>query len=255
MTENNKGQKLGMSKAQLGILIGLAIFAVILIVAIAGLFLSRKGIGFSRPPATPPVARSTPTMIVIPTFTPTQTPTPVPYEERIPEGWKQFKTELIEIWLPSNFKLANADKLTKDARKRYEEMGLQELIDYNEQSEAIIDLGLVDEESGSALYRTVASISYEPLTEGSLDDYVKKEVAKLPSMMSLVEQKKVQIGSDEAIKLVYELRVGSLSVNDLEYIFLDGSTVWIVGYFAEINEFYQQLPTFEQSIQTFRIVR
>jgi hypothetical protein len=151
--------------------------------------------------------------------------------------------------------LANADKLTKDARKRYEEMGLQELIDYNEQSEAIIDLGLVDEESGSALYRTVASISYEPLTEASLDDYVKKEVAKLPSMMSLVEQKKVQIGSDEAIKLVYELRVGSLSVNDLEYIFLDGSTVWIVGYFAEINEFYQQLPTFEQSIQTFRIVR
>jgi hypothetical protein len=255
MTENNKGQKLGMSKAQLGILIGLAIFAVILIVAIAGLFLSRKGIGFSRPPATPPVARSTPTMIVIPTFTPTQTPTPVPYEERIPEGWKQFKTELIEIWFPSNFKLADADKLAKDARKRYEEMGLQELIDYNEQSEAIIDLGLVDEESGSALYRTVASISYEPLTEASLDDYVKKEVAKLPSMMSLVEQRKVQIGSDEAIKLVYELRVGSLSVNDLEYIFLDGSTVWIVGYFAEINEFYQQLPTFEQSIQTFRIIR
>ena len=255
MTENNKVQKFGMTKAQLGILIGLAILAVILIVAIAGLFFSRKGIGFSSPPPTPPVARSTPTMIVIPTFTPTQTPTPIPYEKRIPEGWKQFKTELIEIWLPSNFKLANADKLTQDARKRYEEMGLQELIDYNEQSEAIIDLGLVDEESGSALYRTVASISYEPLTEASLDDYVKKDVAKLPSMMSLVEQEKVQIGSDEAIKLVYELRVGSLSVNDLEYIFLDGSTVWIVGYFAEINEFYQQLPTFEQSIQTFRIVR
>jgi hypothetical protein len=255
MTENNKVQRFGMTKAQLEILLGLAILAVILIVAIAGLFFSRKGIGFFSSPATQAVALSTPTMIVIPMFTPTQTPTPVPYEERIPSGWTQFKTELIEIWLPSNFKLANADKLAKDARKRFEEMGLQELIDYNEQSESIMDLGVVDEESGSALYRTVASIAYEPLTEVSLDDYVKKEIAKLPSMISVVEEKKVQIGSDEAIKLVYEFRMGSLSVNNLEYVFLDGSTVWIVGYFAEINEFYQQLPTFEQSIQTFRIAR
>jgi len=255
MTENNKVQKFGMTKAQVGLLIGLAILAVILIVAIAGLFLSRKGIGFSRPPATQPVALSTPTMIVIPTFTPTQTPTPVPYEERIPEGWIQFKTELIEIWLPSNFKLADANKLAKDARQRYEEMGLQELIDYTEQSEAIVDLVVADEESGSALYRTISSVGYQPLKEASLDIFIDKELSKLPSMMLLVDRKKVQVGSSEATRLVYEMRQGNIYANELIYVFLDGSTVWSVGYYAEINEFYQQLPIFEQSIQTFRMAR
>lgn len=254
MTENHKVQKFGMTRIQLGLVIALGIIACLIILAIAGVFLSRKGFAFSRPPADQPVVLSTPTMIVIPTFTPTQTTTPVPYEERIPTGWKQFTTELVEIWLPSDFELADGDKLAKDAAKRYEEMGLQELIDYNAQRESISNLVVADEASGSPLYRTVFSIAYRPLDEASLDILVEKELLELPSMIVLVERKKVHIGSNEALRLVYELRLGNLYANYLEYIFLDGNTVWSVGYYAEINEFYQQLPIFEQSIQTFRMV-
>ena len=73
--------------------------------------------------------------------------------------------------------------------------------------------------------------------------------------MLLVDRKKVQVGSSEATRLVYEMRQGNIYANELIYVFLDGSTVWSVGYYAEINEFYQQLPIFEQSIQTFGMAR
>jgi hypothetical protein len=55
---------------------------------------------------------------------------------------------------------------------------------------------------------------------------------------------------------VFEIRTeDQIDVNDMTYVFLDGSTVWYVEYAAQINEFYENLSTFEQSAQTFRFVR
>jgi len=39
------------------------------------------------------------------------------------------------------------------------------------------------------------------------------------------------------------------------YVIQDGTAVWFVEYVAQINEFYDTLPSFERSAQTFRIVR
>jgi hypothetical protein len=253
MTKNRK--YFGMTATQIRILVGLAGVACLLF-ALAGWFVFRGNSSpFANAPQNTPVPQSTSTPFVIPTLTPTETPTLIPYEQRIPNGWKQFKTGLVEIWLPSDFELADADKLAEDARKRYEEMGLQELIDYNAKSEAIPVLVVTDEASGSPLYRTISSIAYQPLNGESLDIFIDNELSELPSMIVFVERRKVQIGSVEAVRLVYEMRQGNIYANDLTYVFLDGNTVWSVGYYAEITEFYQQLPSFEQSIQTFRIVK
>ena len=254
--ENEKPQKPRMARMQMGIVIALAVIACLLIAIFAGLYLSRNGIAFSPQRNEPTVVLSTPTMIVLPTLTPTQTMTPVPYEQRIPQDWTQFKTDLVELWLPANFETPkNVDKLIEETRKSYEERGLQELINYNDQNESIRDVVATDEISGSALYRTIVTVSYRPLEEQSLDIQIQRELAKLPSMIVLVERKNVQIGSSEAVRLLYEMRMGNLYANHLEYIFLDGITVWSVTYYAEINEFFQQLPTFEQSVQTFRTVQ
>ena len=94
----------GMTPLQLGILAGLA-GAACLLFGLAGWFVLRGKSGLlARAPENTPVPRATSTLIVIPTLTPTQTPTPVPYEMLIPSGWEQFKTGLVEIWLPSSFK-------------------------------------------------------------------------------------------------------------------------------------------------------
>jgi hypothetical protein len=253
MTQNHK--YLGMTATQIGILVGLVGIACLLFALIVSLVFRGTSTPFASNSQSTPVLQSTSTPFVIPNPTPTETPTLIPYEQRIPLGWKQFKTELVEIWLPSDFELADADKLAEDARKRYEEMGLQELIDYNAKSKAIPVLVVTDEESGSPLYRTISTISYQPLNGESLDVFIDNELSELPSMLVLVERRKVQIGSIEAVRLVYEMRQGNIYANDVSYIFVDGNKVWSVGYYAEITEFYQQLPSFEQSIQTFRIIK
>jgi hypothetical protein len=192
---------------------------------------------------------------VLPTLALTETPTQIPYEQRIPPGWKQFKTELVEIWLPAEFEAGDIHQLLEESRQSYEELGIQELIDYNAGDKSIVNLITTDEISGSPLYRTITAISYEPLTEESLDVFIQKKVSELPSMLTVAGRKTVQMESNEAIQLVYEMRVGNLHINSVDYVLLDGMTVWVVSYSAEITEFFQQLPNFEKSIQTFRIVR
>jgi hypothetical protein len=72
----------------------------------------------------------------------------------------------------------------------------------------------------------------------------------------VAEKRKVFINATEVVRFVFEMRSdNNIDINDMTYVFLDGSTVWYVEYVAQINEFYERLSTFEQSAKTFRIVR
>ena len=171
----------------------------------------------------------TATPFVLPTLTPTATLTPVPYEQLIPAGWKQFKTTLVEIWLPPDFK-----STTKDADE---------------------ELAALSANSKNSLYKMRVSIGYKPLVGDSLDAYLDNEIAKLDPALRVVDRKKVSVNSTEAVRIMAEGRIQTVDVNELVYMFQDGGTVWAVTYVAQINEFYDMLPSFEQSAKTFRIVR
>jgi hypothetical protein len=227
----------GMTPLQLGILAGLG-GAACLLFGLAGWFVLRGNRNsFGRAPENMPVPPPTSTMIVIPTLTPTHTPTPQPYEMLIPSGWAQFKTGLVEIWLPSNFKLGD-QKLLSDSTNF-----------------AIPELIMTGATSKSALYQMLVTVSYEPLTTDSLEAFLAGKVAKLPAEIRVAEKRNVSVNSTDATRLLIETRSKNVDIDILTYVFLDGSTVWYVEYGAQINEFYDMLPTFENSIKTFRIVR
>lgn len=226
MTQNRK--TFGMTSMQLAILAGLG-GAACLLFAVTGwlVFGGSLNIGFSRPPTETATPVLTPTIYVIPTFTPTVTPTPIPYEQLIPNGWKQFKTELVELWLPPSFKAVK-----KDAD---EELSL--------------------EGSNSPLYNMRVGVSFKPLVGDSLDAFLDAELLKLDPQIRLVERRTVSVNGTDAVRIMFEARIETVDVNQLTYVFQDGGTVWFVIYIAQINEFYEMLPTFEQSAETFRVVR
>src|SRR5262245_46647191 len=89
----------GLTTTQIGTLAGLA-GAACLIFGLLGWSVLRRG--FNRAVNTP-VVISTSTPFIIPTITPTATSTPIPYEQLIPEDWVQYRTALVELWLPSGF--------------------------------------------------------------------------------------------------------------------------------------------------------
>jgi hypothetical protein len=217
---------LGMTTTQIGILIGLGAAACIMF-AFTG-WLAMRG-GFQPAPAVTLVPQMTSTPFVLPTITVTVEPTPVPYEQLIPEGWTQHKTALVEIWLPSIFKVSN--------------------LDVNE------ELALTVANPKTSLYKMNVIVIYEPLGTNSLDDHIDSSFLQLEPLFRVVERRKVSLNETEAVRLVLEGRMDGTDVNELIYVIQDGSTAWAVLYIAQINEFYEMLPTFEQSAKTFRIIR
>ena len=224
-----------MTGSQIGILAALA-GVLFLILCVAGWLIFGDGLSFSQPPVVTPIPLISPTSIIIPTVTNTPIPTPVPYEQLIPNGWKQHLTTLVEIWLPPTFKDA------KTSSKGRESLAVSELI-------------LSRPASKTTSYIMWVLVSYEPLTTESLDSFLDLKLQSLSSDYRVVERRKVLVNSTEAVRAVVETRDGVVDVNELVYIFLDGSTVWYVEYIAQINEFYNELATFEDSIKTFRLVR
>lgn len=244
------GKYFGMTTQQIGILAGLAILACVLFGA-AGILFVRRGATSSVSSPAQFVPTSTPVMQ--PTIAITQTPTLIPYEQLIPEGWTQHQTSLIEIWLPPAFKPGDAEKLQAQMKKRFIELGMEEMVGADSMGTG--ELFLTDETSGSPLYRVAASVSYEPLNVDSLTTYMDARLQNYPSRIAVTERKKVQVGAHQAERLIFEIRVANITVYYLSYYITDGGTVWRVRFDAEINEFYMLLPDFEKSIQTFRAVQ
>lgn len=230
----------GMTRGQIGILAGMAVFLV-LFLCVGGLIVARGfggGLLPSAPDQPPTIAPTvTPMLVIQPTLTPTITPTPIPYEQMIPAGWNQYKTSLVEIWLPSNFKLA--DNRTVNITAGF----------------ALPELLVAEVPSRSSAYTMLVGVSYDMLTGDSLDKFLDAKFPSLPYQARVSDRRTVYVNTVEARRIVVEFRINNIDYNDMVYVFLDGQTVWYVEYVAQINEFFDNLPIFEQSIQTFRTVK
>jgi hypothetical protein len=226
---------LGMTIQQLGILAGLGVLACLIFGVIGSLSL-RRGLGmYSRKPQPTPVIQMTATLAVLPTVTPTATITPIPYEQLIPYGWTQHRTQLMEIWMPPEFKDTAPGVVSAVAG-----------------DSVFLNLGLVSGQ-GKSSYPVSVSVSYEPLTAAGLDEFLMVKLSNIPMDINMVENRKVTINGKDAVRMMFEGKRDNLDVNDLLFVFQDGGTVWYVKYSAEIKEFYEQLPNFEESIKTFRV--
>lgn len=224
----------GLTIMQIGILAGL-LGTACLIFSLTSWFIFRGG--FSRPPVATPVTLSTSTPFSIPTITPTLTPTPIPYEQLIPEGWVQHSTALVELWLPSQFEMSG--------------QGISGISG----NSVLLEMALTGESSETSLHEIFVSVSFEPLTAGSLDTFLESRLSNIPAGVNVSERRKVLLNSTDAYRVMFESNNNNVLTNDLVFVILDGTTIWYVRYSAQINEFYDMLPAFEQSIKTFRIVR
>jgi hypothetical protein len=236
MTQDRK--IFGMTSQQVAFIAGLGVIACLLF-GIVGWLALRGGLGlFSRTPDVIPSALPTSTRPVTPTAGPTETPSPVPYDQLIPYGWTRHQTQLIELWLPPDFETAAPGVVTGVSGNA-----------------VFLNLALVSPNNKSSYPITVA-VSYEPLTTDTLEDFLDVKLSNIPLDVNKAEHRKVSINAVEAYRLMFEGRTSdNLNTNDLLYVFQDGGTVWYVKYSAEINEFYEMLPVFEESIKTFRMVK
>jgi len=229
----------GMTRTQIGILAGMAGFLV-LTFCIGGWLVLGSGGASSVPGASaPPTAVPTITSIVVtpPTLTPTTAPTAVPYEQLIPADWKQYKTPLIEIWLPGNFK--QSTKKTADILNGF----------------TFTELLMTEVSSKSSAYNMQVAVTYDLMTGETLDKFLEGKFPHLSYQARVTDRRTMYINTVEARRITIEYRANNVDYDDVVYVFLDGSTVWYVQYAAEISEFFDNLSLFEQSVKTFRVAK
>ena len=229
----------GMTRTQIGILAGMAGFLV-LFFCVGGwvVFRGLGSQGANVPGQAPTVAPTVTSIVNIPpTVTPTITLTPVPYDQLIPADWNQYKTPLVELWMPKNFSLASKNT--------------SEFTDHFFTTELLIN----EVTSKSSAYRMQVAVTYDLMTGDSLDAYLDERFPQLPFQATVTDRRTVFVNSEESRRVVIEFKVNNVDYNDMVYVFQDGNTVWYVQYIAELTEFFDNLPVFEQSIKTFRMVK
>jgi hypothetical protein len=178
-------------------------------------------------------------LIFTPTLALTPAATALPYESLIPGSWVQYRSALYEIWMPPGYKSAKADVLIT---------GLGDT--------AIVDLSMRGAYSSLSPYKIYVTVSYESLNADSLDAFLKTRLSALGPYLSLSERSQTDLNTVPATRLIFGGRKGNnIDLSELTYVILDGTTVWYIQYSAELNEFYEMLPTFEASAKTFRVVR
>ena len=238
LTRLQVGPFASMTVAQIGILLGMA--GVLIILACVGGFLVVRNLGGDglsqqQPPTAIPTVTSA--VIASPTVTPTLTLTPVPYELLVPADWKQYKTSLVEIWLPPNFK--QSSKKTSDLMNGF----------------FATELLITEVSSKSSAYNRQVAVTYDIMTGDSLDEFLNGKFPHLAYQANVTDKRNIVINSLDARRIVIEYRANNIDYDDVVYVIQDGATVWYIQYAAEITEFFNNLPIFEQSVKTFRPVK
>jgi hypothetical protein len=174
-----------------------------------------------------------PTWTLLPTRTPlgpSPTPTVVDYKSLIPEGWVQFTSGKAEMWMPGNFERADPGT----------------------------NLLLAKDKNAGQGFITNILLGMKDVPGYELDDYIREEVTYFPAYtsiidMTLLEKKKLSIGSYEARRLKVETIILGIPVEAAMYVVKDGSKFWMITCSTYFEEYYDRLPTFDNVARTFRI--
>lgn len=183
-----------------------------------------------------------------PTLPPTQTPAPteMPYESRIPQGWKQFTEPSapgMEVWLPSSFvpvtQLKNVHEL--------------QFVDTSSDEEIKTVLHLADTNQGTSLIYTTFGIGTARSRNETYEQLIDRVFGKMMRVAILIENREVTIAGGDARKLVFDITSNGVNVGMTYYIARVGDTVWYFGFNTPFNDLYVRMPVFEQIMQTFRL--
>lgn len=223
----------GMTGSQIGIVAGLGAL-VLCLFGVLGYLIFGGGFNLGRGPQLPPTPAPTVTPFVIPTITPTPLPTVIPYEQLIPTGWIQYRTPLIEIWFPPQYKLAKVP---------------------SSEGATTFATAEVFVSRTATLYNMFGAVAYEPLTTESLETFLDIKMQSLPAELRVVDRRATLLNGVPVVRLQFEGRANNIDINELSYVLQDGGTIWYVVYAAQINDFYENLEIFEDSAKTFRLLR
>lgn len=128
----------------------------------------------------------------------------------------------------------------------------EERIGKIEQRASAIALLAFDPQSSESGFLTNVNITKEEVPAGvTVEQYLQAATQQLDKYYQVVEQTVVPLNLQRAGRIVVEGKAGETPIKQLFYTVQSDNTFWLITYSTTVAEFDQQLPKFEQSIQTF----
>ncbi len=163
----------------------------------------------------------------------------------------------MEIWLPESYEGGDltTDLETLVAKLRTLGPDFESVANMIESNPSAFVLWAFDSNVGEGGYLTNMNVTHEQVMSAvTLDMYVDAVRKQLPSAFTVTAQEEVQLGDYAAVRLVVDMDMNGLRVNELMYILKHGNTIWGITYATGISEFQERLPIFEQSAETFTLL-
>lgn len=171
-------------------------------------------------------------------------------------GWKIIEGEGVTLSLPPEYEGGNPSKDLDEIGKKLKAIDpeYENRIEAIRQNPAAIAFLAFDAQNTQSGFLTNVNIATETVIEEvTVEQYLDAATGELSAMYQIEDQKVVSVDQYPAGRIVAEIEAGETRIKQLFYTIQDGDTFWIVTYATTADEFDQRLPSFEKSIQSFRV--
>ncbi len=202
-----------------------------------------------------PVPAGTPATPAI--FLPPEwTATPAPPTPDVPDGWEEFSSGRLHLWLPESFEGGDVNATLPQVVEGLRALGTDyaEMAEYIEQNPGVFVLWLVDTVRGPSGAISNVNVTREEVPDSvSLQEYLDASEDLMPPTLEVLDRGMVTLGEREVGKLVLTGNSDTVRRMLVIYIVRDGPRFWNVTYATDPGEFVDRTPTWEQSIRSLRL--
>jgi hypothetical protein len=172
----------------------------------------------------------------------------------VPEGWKRFSDNRIELWLPPSFGGGEPTKGDLDlVLENFRRIGRDDLVRTAEEVRGTVTLLMLDNESAN-LGTSVTGGSASVPSGLTLEPFARSILQAFPPGFIVHEQRTVAIAGNDAIKVTLEFNAGQgLVVKQFLFLLKSGNTAAAVSYGTVLANFDRLASVFDQSAQTIRL--
>jgi hypothetical protein len=218
-----------------------------------------------EPTATPtlkPTVKPAATLAASPTRLPTQakvaSPTLVPTAASA-AGYKTYQGEGVTISLPETYIGGNLTTDLDLIMANLKELGpeFSQTVTLIEQNRSLFVLWAFDSNMNNTKFLTNVNIIKQPVLSGiTLKMMLDATAQSLPAQFIVTESKIITLGSTEAGRIRVDATVQGTAVKEAFYLVMDSenSMMYAITFATSASEIDDRLPTFDQSVSTFKVV-
>jgi hypothetical protein len=201
-------------------------------------------------------------LVLILSFTPACKGTePEVVAVQIPEGWNQFKGDGFELYLPENWEGGSKEEFDSLIEK-LKQIDLEQLASLVESNRSYMLFWAYDTEITSlADFRTNINIVSESAPSYSLNEYMDfayENAADTFEQMgyefNIIDQKVVSLGNNNEVgRTIVEQTIAGFESKLAQYAIKHDSDFWVLTLTTGVEEFDQNIQTFDKIVETFKI--